>query len=392
MVMDVLSAADRQKIDGSDDALFYAEPRFVQHLDAAFRARLTELYRERIPRNAVVLDLMGSWVSHLPEDGTYAEVIGHGLNERELQANPRLSRHWVQNLNTNQHLPLDDGSVDAALVVAGWQYLQQPEAIAAELLRVVRPGGALIIAFSNRMFAQKAPRIWLEGTDRDRLASVARVLIAPPPGHGAETHDQSTLAEILTRTEFLSARADGDGWLAAIRPPGDAENGVGAQTVSARAIVNAAGPWVKQVMERRLGQTARGNVRHVKGSHIVVPRLHQQRHAFLLQNPDRRIVFVIPYERDFTLIGTTDIPVTARDLDTGITPEEIAYLCEAASRYTAQPITPESVVWSYSGVRPLYDDGTDDPSSVTRDYHFEMSESGPPLLSVFGGKITTYRC
>jgi len=178
MVMDVLSAADRQKIDGSDDALFYAEPRFVQHLDAAFRARLTELYRERIPRNAVVLDLMGSWVSHLPEDGTYAEVIGHGLNERELQANPRLSRHWVQNLNINQHLPLDDASVDAALVVAGWQYLQQPEAIAAELLRVVRPGGALIIAFSNRMFAQKAPRIWLEGSDRDRLASVARVLIA----------------------------------------------------------------------------------------------------------------------------------------------------------------------------------------------------------------------
>lgn len=151
MVMDVLSAADRQKIDGSDDALFYAEPRFVQHLDAAFRARLTELYRERIPQNAVVLDLMGSWVSHLPEDGTYAEVIGHGLNERELQANPRLSRHWVQNLNTNQHLPLDDASVDAALVVAGWQYLQQPEAIAAELLRVVRPGGALIIAFSNKV-------------------------------------------------------------------------------------------------------------------------------------------------------------------------------------------------------------------------------------------------
>ena len=198
-------------------------------------------------------------------------------------------------------------------------------------------------------------------------------------------------AEILTRTEFLSARADGDGWLAAIRPPGDVENGVGAQTVSARAIVNAAGPWVKQVMERRLGQTPRGNVRHVKGSHIVVPRLHQQRHAFLLQNPDRRIVFVIPYERDFTLIGTTDVPVTARDLDTGITPQEIAYLCEAASRYTARPITPESVVWSYSGVRPLYDDGTDDPSSVTRDYHFELSESGPPLLSVFGGKITTYR-
>jgi len=178
MVMEVLSAADRQKIDGSDDALFYAEPRFVQHLDTAFRARLTELYRKRIPQGAVVLDLMGSWVSHLPEDGDYAEVIGHGLNGRELEANPRLSRHWVQNLNSDQRLPLGDGSVDAALVVAGWQYLQQPEAIAAELLRVVRGGGVLIIAFSNRMFAQKAPRIWLEGTDRDRLASVAQVIIA----------------------------------------------------------------------------------------------------------------------------------------------------------------------------------------------------------------------
>jgi len=178
MVMEVLSEAERQKIDGSDDALFYAEPRFVQHLDAAFRARLTELYRERIPQGAVVLDLMGSWVSHLPEDGDYAEVIGHGLNERELQANPRLSRHWVQNLNSDQTLPLADASVDAALVVAGWQYLQRPEAIAAELLRVLRPGGQLIVAFSNRMFAQKAPRIWLEGTDRDRLAYVARVLIA----------------------------------------------------------------------------------------------------------------------------------------------------------------------------------------------------------------------
>ena len=178
MVIEVLSAAERQKLDARDDALFYAEPRFVQHLDAAFRSRLTALYRERIPRGAVLLDLMGSWVSHLPDDVEYAEVIGHGLNERELQANPRLSRHWVQNLNTDQRLPLADAAVDGALVVAGWQYLQHPEAIASELLRVVRPGGQLIVAFSNRMFAQKAPRIWLEGSDRDRLTSVARVLMA----------------------------------------------------------------------------------------------------------------------------------------------------------------------------------------------------------------------
>jgi len=174
----VLSDADRGKLDRSDDALFYAEPRFVQHLDASFRARLTSLYHERIPPCAVVLDLMSSWVSHLPEDLTYQEVIGHGLNAEELAANPRLDRHWVQNLNTDQSLPLADDSVDVALIVAGWQYLQQPEAVAAELLRVVRPRGEVIVAFSNRMFFQKAPQIWTEGGDRDHLATVAKVLLA----------------------------------------------------------------------------------------------------------------------------------------------------------------------------------------------------------------------
>jgi len=184
MVNAVLSAAERRKLDDGDDALFYAEPRFVQHLDGAFRSRLTALYRERIPAGAVVLDLMSSWVSHLPEEIAYREVIGHGLNARELEANPRLDRHWVQNLNDNQTLPLADASVDAVLIVAGWQYLQQPEAVAAELLRVVRPGGQLIVAFSNRLFFQKAPRIWNEGSDQDRSRYVAKVLEAqgwPPP-------------------------------------------------------------------------------------------------------------------------------------------------------------------------------------------------------------------
>ena len=174
----LLTSDERRKLDESDDALFYAEPRFVQHLDGGFRARLTALYRERIPAGAVVLDLMSSWVSHLPDDVSYAEVIGHGLNARELQANPRLDRFWVQNLNTNQTLPLDDQSVDAALIVAGWQYLQQPEAIATDLRRLIRPGGQLIVSFSNRLFAQKAPRIWLHGSDRERITSVATVLMA----------------------------------------------------------------------------------------------------------------------------------------------------------------------------------------------------------------------
>ena len=121
---------------------------------------------------------MSSWVSHLPEGIAYQEVIGHGLNAEELKANQRLDRHWVQNLNVDQQLPLANESVDVALIVAGWQYLQQPEAVAAELLRVVRPRGEVIVAFSNRMFFQKAPQIWTDGGDRDHLTYVAQVLMA----------------------------------------------------------------------------------------------------------------------------------------------------------------------------------------------------------------------
>lgn len=178
MVVPVLSEAQRLKLDPSDDALFYAQPRFVQHLDGAFRSRLTNLYRQRIPAGSVVLDLMSSWVSHLPEEVQYGEVIGHGLNRSELEANPRLDRHWIQNLNQDQSLPLAEASVDTALMVAGWQYLQYPEAVACELMRVLRPGGQWIIAFSNRMFFQKAPQIWAEAGDRDHLLTVAQVLVA----------------------------------------------------------------------------------------------------------------------------------------------------------------------------------------------------------------------
>ena len=190
MVVQVLGDQERFKLDRDDDALFYAEPRFVHHLDGAFRARLTALYRQRIPPCAVVLDLMSSWVSHLPPDVSYERVIGHGLNQQELEANPRLDQRWIQNLNQDQRLPLDDGSVDVSLIVAGWQYLQQPEAIAAELWRITRPGGALIVSFSNRMFFQKAPQVWTDGGDRDHLDYVARVLVAqgwPVPQILAET-------------------------------------------------------------------------------------------------------------------------------------------------------------------------------------------------------------
>jgi len=197
-------------------------------------------------------------------------------------------------------------------------------------------------------------------------------------------------ATILTRTRLASARREGGEWVATL----DGGPG-GGRTVHASAIVNAAGPWVRQVLDEALKIKLSAAVRLVKGSHIVVPRIHGERHAFILQNPDRRVIFLIPYERQFTLVGTTDVPVTRDDYRARISRGEIDYLCEAASRYAARPITPGMVVWSYSGVRPLYDDGSENPSAVTRDYHLLLDEgaeaNGPPVLSVFGGKITTYR-
>jgi SAM-dependent methyltransferase len=190
VVVEVLSDAQRRKWDSSDDGLFYVQPRFVQHLDDGFRQRLTRLYRDCLPSDAEVLDLMSSWVAHLPQEVSYASVIGHGLNAQELAANPRLQRYWVQNLNLDQRLPLGDASIDATLIVAGWQYLQYPEAVAAELLRITRPNGQLIVAFSNRMFFTKAPQVWADGSDRDHLEIIARVLVAqgwPPPQILAES-------------------------------------------------------------------------------------------------------------------------------------------------------------------------------------------------------------
>ena len=186
-------------------------------------------------------------------------------------------------------------------------------------------------------------------------------------------------AEIATRTALDHARAEGDGWRATLSD---------GREVFAQAVVNAAGPWVHE-MFARLGRDSTSNVRLVKGSHIVVPRLYEGDHAYILQQPDRRIVFAIPYEGG-TEIGTTDVPVD-RPEDAAISDEEIAYLCEAVNRHFVKQITPEDVTASWSGVRPLYDDGASDAKSVTRDYVLELDDEAPPLLSVFGGKITTAR-
>jgi glycerol-3-phosphate dehydrogenase len=189
-------------------------------------------------------------------------------------------------------------------------------------------------------------------------------------------------AEIATRTEFLSARRDGDVWRAELS---------GGRQVAARAIVNAAGPWVAEVLNARLGETGESRVRLVKGSHILVPALWEGGHAYILQQADGRVVFALPFPGRLTLIGTTDVAVE-RPEEAVITPEEIRYLCEAADRYFTRPVAPADVVWSYSGVRALRDDGAADAKAVTRDYRLELdSAPGPKLLSIFGGKITTAR-
>ncbi len=194
-------------------------------------------------------------------------------------------------------------------------------------------------------------------------------------------------ASIRTRTRLVSARREGGAWHAVLASEG------GEEAVQARMVVNAAGPWVGQVLAGALGQNAAARTRLVKGSHIVVKRLYEGEHAYLLQNPDKRVIFVIPYEQGFSLIGTTDLPWDSDAGHVEISAEETAYLCDAVTRWTARPVTPADVVWSYSGVRPLHDDGAESASAVTRDYVLELDapEGAPPALSIYGGKITTYR-
>ena len=191
-------------------------------------------------------------------------------------------------------------------------------------------------------------------------------------------------AEVLTRTRVTALRRGPGTWTATLRDE------KGWREVAARAVVTAAG-GAGGAGGGAAGTPGR-HPRLVKGSHIVVPRLFAGDHAFILQNPDTRIVFAIPYEGDYTLIGTTDVPWTTADGPARIDAHEVAYLCESANRYLRREIGPGDVVHSYSGVRPLFDDGADDASAVTRDYVLELSDGpGAPMLSVFGGKITTFR-
>lgn len=195
-------------------------------------------------------------------------------------------------------------------------------------------------------------------------------------------------ADIRTRTKCIAIDRRADRWLVTLR----GENG-SEETLESRAIVNASGPWVDDVARLALGPSAKRHVRLVKGSHIVVPRWYEGKHCYIFQNRDGRIIFAIPYEREFTLIGTTDHPFAGDRNDVRISLAERDYLCAAASDYFRSAITPEDVISTYSGIRPLYEDHSARHSTVTRDYVFEIDapRSGPPLLSIYGGKITTFR-
>ena len=162
------------KLDASDDADFYATPRLVTHIDSSAIRALTEFYRSVLPKDGVVLDLMSSWVSHLPDEVTYAEVIGHGMNAEELNANPRLGRRIVQNLNLDHRLPFAPSSVGAAMICVSIQYLQRPVSVLGELARVLKPKAPVVISFSNRCFPTKAVAIWraLDAEDQARLVSL----------------------------------------------------------------------------------------------------------------------------------------------------------------------------------------------------------------------------
>ena len=197
-------------------------------------------------------------------------------------------------------------------------------------------------------------------------------------------------AEILTRTAALSARRDGDAWSVELAGAG------GGRRVRARCVINAAGPWVEDVLAGIDGLRSKRRVRLVKGSHIVTRKFWEGDQAYLLQNHDKRVIFVNPYEGDLALIGTTDIPVDGKPEDARIDDGEIDYLLAVLRRYFTDPPLRADIVHSFSGVRPLYDDNAENPSAVTRDYMFDIDPKVPgaaipPILSIFGGKITTYR-
>jgi glycerol-3-phosphate dehydrogenase len=296
-------------------------------------------------------------------------LVRESLAEREILL--RIAPHLVR--PTEFVLPHGAGSRPRCMVRAG-------------LFLYDRLGGARALPAAHALDLQSDPRgVPLKEAVRhafvysDCRVDDARLVVA-------NARDAAVRgAEIMTRTALVQARREGGEWRVILQE----QDGI-RHEVAARLLVNAAGPWVGEVA-RRAGLRTRAALRLVKGSHIVVRRLHAGEHAYLLQNKDGRVVFVIPFERDVTLIGTTELPFGGDPGEVGATPEEIEYLCRAVAHWFRKAPQPDEVVWAFAGVRPLYDDGSGRMTAVSRDYVFELDEAGAPALSVFGGKLTTFR-
>ena len=322
-----------------------------------------------------------SWSTKLIHGGLrYLEyyefrLVGEALAEREVLL--KLAPHLIEPL---------------AFVLPHEPHLRPAWMIRAGLFLYDRLGGKMSLPRStgvrlddSRWGAGLQPRFRKGFVYADARVDDARLVLV----NAISARDHG--ADVRVRTRFVSARREAGLWHATLDGP------TGREEIAARAIVNAAGPWVADVLRATDAKPTRARVRHVKGSHIVVPRQHAEEHAYILQNADKRIVFVIPYQERYSLIGTTDVAVDDYE-SPRISDDEIDYLIELANAYLDKPLSRADVVWSYSGVRPLYDDGSSDPSAITRDYVFKTDAlDGPPgpgrapVLSIYGGKITTYR-
>jgi len=309
----------------------------------------------------------------------YLEYFEFGLVRKALQEREGLLRSAPHIMWPLRFVMPHDAAMRPAWMIRAGLFLYDHLA-----RREVLPGSTGVDLRSNPLGAPLQPRFTRGFVYSDGWVDDARLVVL----NAIDARERG--AEIHTRTRCVRALRGESTWTATLRDAAGNE-----RHLTARALVNAAGPWAEAFL-RGVAQPAHGerlagkSLRLVKGSHIVVPRLFDHDHAYILQNPDKRIIFAIPYEGQFTLIGTTDVEHEGDPARAAIGAGEVAYLCEQASRYFVKPVRESDVRWSYSGVRPLLDDGAD-AAAVTRDYQLETRADGAPLLSVWGGKITTFR-